>query len=139
MPGRPTPLPGGDPARHARPGAPPRAGPRAPTPAERAARPGDDLPEVPGQRAAAALPDGPRAGRRPGTVSAGRTDPGTAGRPAGAAQPVVPTSPAGARRGPARHLSPRSAGALEGPGVDADRPGDRPGPARPRRVRGSAA
>src|SRR6516164_1562190 len=109
-------LPGRNPARHARSGASPRASPGAPTPAERAARPGDDLPEVLAKGAAAALCDGPRSGRRPGTVFAWRTDPGTAGRSAGATQPVVSTSPARGRRGQARHLSAGIDGAVEGPG-----------------------
>ena len=77
---RPAAVPGGDgggddPAGHRR-----RAG--AALAAERpgAARPGDDLPEVPGQGAAAALRQRGGAGRRPPPLPAGRADHGPARR-----------------------------------------------------------
>ena len=78
--GRP-PVPGRDGARDPGAGQVGRAGHR-PTPAaaEAAARPGDDLPEVPGERAGQALRRRRGPGRRPAPVRGRRADPGAAGR-----------------------------------------------------------
>ena len=76
---RPAAVPGRDRAGHAPAGAG-RASRcrRARLHADGAARPGDDLPEVPGEGAGPALRHAPGAGRRPGPLSVGRP---TTGRP----------------------------------------------------------
>ena len=60
-------------------------------------RPGDDLPEVPGEGPATALRLGRRPGRRPGALAGGRADPGPARRPGrsgpGAGAAATPSSP----------------------------------------------
>ena len=64
-----------------------RAGPRARAGAaehrsgDDRPRPGDDLPEMPGEGAAAALRLGPGGGRGPGALAGRPIDPGAAGRP----------------------------------------------------------
>ena len=75
---RPAAVPGRDVARHARPGADQRAGAADAAAAEGAARPGNDLPEVPAKGAGEALRLGRRAGRRPGPLpaAASRSRPG---------------------------------------------------------------
>src|SRR5262245_6180496 len=60
-----------------------RAGAAAPLAAEVAARPGNYLPEMPGEGAAAPLRQRPRLGRGPGPVPPGRADLGAAGRSRG--------------------------------------------------------
>ena len=62
---------------------------------EGAARPGDDLPEVPAEGPAAAVRRRRGAGRGPAAVPGRRADPGAAGRPAGAGLAVVPAEPGG--------------------------------------------
>ena len=73
-------LPGGDGARDPRAGPVGRADRADPPAAEIAARPGDDLPEMPGEGAGAPLRLGRRAGRGPAAVRGRRDDPGTARR-----------------------------------------------------------
>ena len=55
----------------------------------RAARPGDDLPEVPGEGPAPPLPDGAGPGRRPAGLAGRPADRGAAGRAGGAGLAVV--------------------------------------------------
>ena len=71
----------------------------APDAAEREApaRPGSDLPEMPGKGPEAPLRLGPGAGRRPQPLAPGRADRGPAGRP-GRAAPDVGQAQAGAGR-----------------------------------------
>ncbi len=63
------------------------------------ARPGDDLPEGPGQAAVAAVRHIGRAGRRPATLPAGRAVPGAAGGPTRAGL-ALDYAEQGPRRGP---------------------------------------
>ena len=70
---------------------------------EAAARPGDDLPEVPGEGAGAALRRLPGAGRRPAPLARRRADLGPAHHAAGAGHPLVP---APSRGGDAAGLRP---------------------------------
>ena len=86
-----------------------------------AARPGDDLPEVPAQGAGGALPERGGPGGRPAPVPAGRADHGPGPGPGGAAGPVD-AAPAGPGGGPGG-----------GPGA-----GDRPGRRRALAVVGGA-
>ena len=87
---RPAAVPGGHGDGHGAPGHQRRAGPAAAAQCVGAARPGDDLPEVPGEGAGAAVRHGGGAGGGPAAVPCGRADPGAADRRAGAALAVVP-------------------------------------------------
>ena len=74
-----------------------RAGAAAAAQPQGPARPGDDLPQVPGEGAGAALCVGGGAGRGPAPVPGGRADPGAAGN-AARASGQVGTATAGDRR-----------------------------------------
>ena len=77
----------------------------APAPARRAARPGDDLPEVPGEGALQALRQRPRPGRRPECLPRGPADRGAARGTGRSAPAMVPAQSVGGgpvRRGPAQ-------------------------------------
>ena len=80
----------------------PGAGAAVAAPAAGAARPGDDLPEVPRQGAGAALRDGRRAGRRPGAVPGRRPDPRPADARLGAGRQVGAAAAGGRRAGRGR-------------------------------------
>ena len=69
-----------DAGRHARQGADPVPGAAVAAESPRAARPGGDLPEVPGEGAGPAVSRRPGALRGPVPMAAGRADPGAAGR-----------------------------------------------------------
>ena len=106
--------------------------PEPPTQAQRpgAARPGDDLPEVPGEGPAAALPDGPGAGRRPAAPgwTAGRSRRGRSGRPSG------PGCGAGGGRRSAAPVGGRAAGPRRGDRRDHRRAGRAPTERSPART-----
>ena len=76
---RPAAVPGGHGDGHGDPGRQRRAGPAAAAQCVDPARPGDDLPEVPGEGAGEAVCLGGGAGRGPGAVPGGRADRGAAG------------------------------------------------------------
>ena len=100
---RPAAVPGHD-AGGDRPAGHPRgAGPPFAPPAEGPARPGDDLPEVPGQGAAPALRQRRRPGRRPRPLPRRRADPGPPDARLGA-WPEMDQTPSDGRhpRGPGR-------------------------------------
>ena len=80
--GRPA-VPGGDGARDPGSGQVGRSGPTVAVPAGPAARPGDDLPEVPGEGPRPAVRPGRGPGRRPASLPRGRADPGAALAPRG--------------------------------------------------------
>ena len=105
----------------------------APLPAEGAARPGHDLPQMPGEGAGQALRFVPGPGRRPGQVPGGRADPGPRRRAVGTGREVA--APQSRRGRPCRR-----AGAVGLRGAAGHRPslrrggaGARRGPARARR------
>ena len=75
---RPAAVPGRDAARHRPAGAARRAGAAQRLPADRPARPGNDLPEVPGEEPGEAVRRRRRAGRRPAAVPRRRADQGPA-------------------------------------------------------------
>ena len=77
---RPAAVPGRLGAGDARAGAGPAAGAAVAAQPPGGPRPGDDLPEVPGEGPAAAVRLGGGAGRRPGAVPGRRADPGAADR-----------------------------------------------------------
>ena len=86
-----------------------RSGPAVAPAAGAAARPGDDLPEVPGEGTVAAVRPGRTPGRGPSPLPGWRADPGTPRRAMGTGLEMVPAA-AGPRRCTRRqHDSPRPA------------------------------
>ena len=98
-PDRPRSVRGQQPGRDARQG--PRRGPRAPHPAQRpgAPRPGDHLPEMPGEGPATAVRQRPAPGRRPEPLAGRQADRGPAGGDRDPGLDVVPAQPLARRAG----------------------------------------
>ena len=92
---RPAAVPGGHGDGHRDPGHQRRAGPAAAAQCVDSARPGDDLPEVPGEGAGQAVRLGGGAGGGPAAVPGGRADRGAAGRRLGARGQVGPAAAGG--------------------------------------------